>query len=80
MTLLLYVGLIGILFALVFIGCSDDTPNEQEVKDEYAALTRAGKTDLSSRGEESRSTNERYKLIEYPTIQGTSDGNFIATH
>ena len=46
----------------------------------HAALTRAGKTDLSSRGEESRSTNERYKLIEYPTIQGTSDGNFIATH
>ena len=30
-------GLIGILFALVFVGCSDDTPNEQEVKDEYAA-------------------------------------------
>lgn len=78
--MLLYVELIGILFALVFIGCSDDTPNDLEVKDEYAVLTRAGMTDLPSRGEESRSTNERYKLIEYLTIQGTSDGNFIAIH
>ena len=46
----------------------------------HAALARAGKTDLSSRGEESRSANERYKLIEYITNQGTSDGNFITTH
>ena len=32
MTTMKRMGLIGILFALVFIGCSDETPNEQEVK------------------------------------------------
>ena len=33
----------------------------------HAALTRARKTDLPSRGIESRSMSEEYKLIEYPS-------------
>lgn len=34
----------------------------------HAALTRAGKTDLPSRGEESRTMDENYKLVDYPVF------------
>ena len=38
----------------------------------HAALTRAGKTDLPSRSVESRSKNENYRLIEYPTFNSNA--------
>ena len=46
----------------------------------HAALTRAGKSDLPSRGVDSRSASENYKLIEYPTHHKSSSRKFIPTH